>query len=112
MEADTFVIKTRTVCAVIILCRPVRAYIGITGFAQVINRRIPIPDNMTSEEKGKVCDVEGCSSDAERSLNVKQVSQTELRLKPGEHRQVHLCKTHYREFKKQTKKTRDLDRIY
>lgn len=67
---------------------------------------------MATAENNKVCDVEGCGSDAERSVNVKQVSQTELRLKAGDRRQVHLCKTHYREFKKQTKKSRDLDRIY
>jgi hypothetical protein len=40
------------------------------------------------------------------------VSETNLKLKPGDHRQVHLCKDHYREFKKQTKKSRDLDRIF
>ncbi|MGE0015025.1 MAG: hypothetical protein AB7S83_02420 [Candidatus Methanomethylophilaceae archaeon] len=63
-------------------------------------------------EKTEVCDVEGCSSDSERSFNYKQVSETNLKLKPGDHRQVHLCKDHYREFKKQTKKSRDLDRIF
>lgn len=63
-------------------------------------------------EKIEVCDVEGCNSDSERSFNYKQVSETSLALKPGEYRQVHLCKGHYRDFKKQTKTTRGLDRIY
>lgn len=62
--------------------------------------------------KGDICDVEGCSSESERSINYKQVVDTELPLKAGGSRKVHLCKTHYREFKKQTKKSRDLDRIY
>lgn len=63
-------------------------------------------------ENAEVCDVQGCSSDAARSFNYKQVSEASLVLKPGEYRQVHLCKEHYREFKKQTKTSRGLDRIY
>ncbi len=63
-------------------------------------------------EKVEICYVEGCSLDAERSFSHKQVSETDLKLKPGEYNQIHLCKTHYREFKKQTKKSRVLDRIY
>lgn len=63
-------------------------------------------------EKTEICYVEGCSLDAERSFNYKQVSEADLKLKPGEHKQIHLCKAHYRDFKKQTKKTRVLDRIY
>ncbi|HKM09482.1 MAG TPA: hypothetical protein VJX93_03210 [Candidatus Methanomethylophilaceae archaeon] len=62
--------------------------------------------------KGDICDVEGCTSESERSINYKQVADTELSLKAIGSRKVHLCKTHYREFKKQTKRTRDLDRIY
>lgn len=63
-------------------------------------------------EKVEICYVEGCNSDAERSFNYKQVSETDLKLKPGEYNQIHLCKAHYKEFKKQTKKSRVLDRIY
>ena len=68
----------------------------------------------SAKNKGKVetCYVEGCNSDAMRSFNYKQVSETDLVLKPGEYNQIHLCKEHYKDFKKQTKKTRDLDRIY
>ena len=59
-----------------------------------------------------VCDVQGCSNTAERSFNIKQVSKSGLQLKSNDLRQVHLCKEHYREFKKETKTSRDLDQVY
>lgn len=58
------------------------------------------------------CDVAGCDNDAERSFNIKQVAKTDLNLKSGDLRNVHLCKEHYKEFKKQTKTDRELDAIY
>jgi len=58
------------------------------------------------------CDVAGCNNDAERSFNIKQVSKSQLSLKSNDLRSVHLCKEHYREFKKQTKTNRELDSIY
>lgn len=50
----------------------------------------------------EICDVEGCNEASERSLNIKKVSPTGMALK-GDCRQVHLCKTHYREWKKLSK---------
>ena len=58
------------------------------------------------------CDVAGCDNDAERSFNIKQVSKSKLTLKSNDLRSVHLCKEHYKEFKKQTKNDRELDAIY
>ena len=58
------------------------------------------------------CDVAGCENDAERSFNIKQVAKTNLDLKSSDLRSVHLCKEHYKEFKKQTKTDRELDSIY
>ena len=58
------------------------------------------------------CDVKGCENDAERSFNIKQVLKTDFTLKSGDLRNVHLCKEHYKEFKKQTKTDRKLDSIY
>ena len=60
----------------------------------------------------EVCDVVGCDKPAERSFNIKQVSQSKLELKSADLRQVHLCKDHYREFKKETKVARELDQTY
>jgi hypothetical protein len=62
--------------------------------------------------KKETCDVAGCNNEAERSLNVKLVSQSSLKLKEGDHRSVHLCKEHYKEYKKETKTSRGLDSVY
>ncbi len=58
------------------------------------------------------CDVAGCENDAERSFNIKQVSKSQLVLKSDDLRQVHLCKEHYKEYKKQTKTDREIGSIY
>ena len=58
------------------------------------------------------CDVAGCDNDAERSFNIKQVAKSQLILKSNDLRSVHLCKEHYKEFKKQTRTDRELDSIY
>jgi len=64
------------------------------------------------ETAEKVCDVAGCSNPAERSFNIKQVAKSSLTLKSQDLRQVHLCKEHYKEFKKETKNERELDQVY
>ncbi len=58
------------------------------------------------------CDVAGCENDAERSFNIKQVSRSKLTLKSNDLRSVHLCKDHYKQFKKETKTDRELNSIY
>lgn len=63
-------------------------------------------------QKTEICDCDGCSNEAERSINFKKVQKTSLTLKPGERRSVHLCKEHYRTFKKETKQERELNSIY
>ena len=67
---------------------------------------------MSHVTKEEICDVEGCSNVAERSFNIKQVSRSSLKLKDEGARQIHLCKEHYREFKKETKTDRSLDQVY
>jgi len=56
------------------------------------------------------CEVSGCRADAARSISAKKVGDSGLSIskKMGN---VHLCKEHYREFKKATKKDRELDRL-
>jgi hypothetical protein len=65
---------------------------------------------------GDLLDVErplaGCSNPAERSFNIKQVARSSLTLKSQDLRQVHLCKEHYKEYKKETKNDRELDQVY
>ena len=58
----------------------------------------------------KVCDVSGCQDAAERAVAVKKAGEV-LKLQQTGHGKAHLCKTHYRDFKKATKKERKLDRI-
>jgi hypothetical protein len=59
----------------------------------------------------ETCDVSGCNKEAERSISVKQVKGSKLTLKPECTRSAHLCKDHYREFKKETKKDRKLEQL-
>jgi hypothetical protein len=60
----------------------------------------------------KTCDIVGCEKESEKSLNIKQVTETSLNLKSSDLRNVHLCKEHYKEYKKETRQSRDLNSIY
>ena len=51
----------------------------------------------------EICCIEGCNNEAERSLNRKKFEGTSFELKDPDCRQVHLCKEHYRAWKKETK---------
>lgn len=63
-------------------------------------------------QKTEICDCDGCNNEAERSISYKKVQKTSLVLKAGDHRNVHLCKEHYKTFKKETKEERSLNSIY
>ncbi|MBQ8179620.1 MAG: hypothetical protein IJ026_04145 [Candidatus Methanomethylophilaceae archaeon] len=58
------------------------------------------------------CDVAGCDRVCERSCNIKLVARSSLKLREEGLRQVHLCREHYREFKKETKSDRQIDQMY
>lgn len=60
----------------------------------------------------KICDVTGCDKEAERSISPKNVTESSLSLKDPKVRSVHLCKEHYKTFKKDTKTSRALDKYY
>lgn len=68
-----------------------------------------MPPARTPPEE-RTCDVEGCSQKAERSVNAKKASKTGLAVK-GDRGNVHLCREHYRQFKKGTKEERKLERL-
>lgn len=57
---------------------------------------------MTDSEKK--CEVAGCGEAAERSISRKKVEATSLSVPEG-HGNVHLCKKHYRDMKKEAKGT-------
>ncbi|UCG44612.1 MAG: hypothetical protein JSV58_04185 [Candidatus Bathyarchaeota archaeon] len=52
--------------------------------------------------KGVSCSVVGCDKQAIRSLSTEKVSSAGLKV--GERRRSYLCKEHYKEYKKKTKK--------
>ena len=58
--------------------------------------------------KGTKCSVDGCDEDGTRSLNTKRVEDAGLRVKAG--KKSALCKIHYKEWKKETKQDRELER--
>ena len=52
--------------------------------------------------KGVNCSVVGCDKKAIRSLSTEKVSSAGLKV--GERRRAYLCKEHYKEYKRKTKK--------
>jgi hypothetical protein len=63
------------------------------------------------KEEKVTCDVEGCGADAQRSVHGKKVEKSGLRIRSDPAKNAHLCRDHYREFKKKTKKDRMLERL-
>ena len=59
--------------------------------------------------KGAKCSVERCNNDGVRSLNTTKVENAGLRVPSGNKKSV-LCKEHYKQWKKETKDDRELER--
>ena len=59
-------------------------------------------------DKGVKCSVSGCEKDAVRSIAAAKVTAAGLKI--GAERRAYLCKEHYKEFKKATKKDRTLEK--
>ncbi|HUT05371.1 MAG TPA: hypothetical protein VMW74_01600 [Nitrosopumilaceae archaeon] len=59
--------------------------------------------------KGAKCNVEGCDNDGARSINTAKVENAKLRVTEAGKKSV-LCKEHYKEYKKESKDDRDLER--
>ena len=59
--------------------------------------------------KGAKCDVEGCDNDGARSINTTKVENANLRVTSAGKKSI-LCKEHYKEYKKESKDDRDLER--
>jgi len=59
--------------------------------------------------KGAKCNVDGCTNDGARSLNTTKVENTGLRVNSTGKKTV-LCKPHYKEYKKESKDDRALER--
>ena len=59
--------------------------------------------------KGAKCNVDGCDNDGSRSLNTAKVENAGLRLNSKGKKTI-LCKDHYKEYKKESKDDRSLER--
>ena len=60
-------------------------------------------------DKGVGCGVAGCKNQAERSLSREEMGGSGLSV-GGEGRRGYLCRDHYKQWKKATKKSRTLER--
>lgn len=60
-------------------------------------------------DKGVSCSVSGCGGKGERSISRSQLAGSGLAV-GGDGRRVYLCHEHYKEWKKSTKKGRDIER--
>ena len=59
-------------------------------------------------DKGVKCNVSGCSQEAVRSLSAEKVKKAGLRVMDERH--AYLCREHYKEYKKRTKKDKQLEK--
>ncbi len=59
--------------------------------------------------KGAKCNVDGCTNDGARSLNTAKVENAGLKVNSTGKKAV-LCKPHYKEYKKESKDDRALER--
>jgi hypothetical protein len=59
--------------------------------------------------KGAKCNINGCSNDGVRSINTSKVENAGLQVESSGKKTV-LCKDHYKEYKKESKDERDLER--
>jgi hypothetical protein len=63
-------------------------------------------------ESSRKCEVKGCDNESARSLPKKKLeSYLSHGFKDNVGRRAHICKDHYKEYKKKSKKDRDLDRL-
>lgn len=59
-------------------------------------------------EKGEKCSVSGCNNEAARSISADKVRAAGLKV--GNDKRAYICKEHYKEYKKKTKKDKTLDK--
>jgi len=60
-------------------------------------------------DKGEKCSVSGCSREAERSIPTDKAKSAGLNVASSEKR-IYLCKEHYKEYKKKSKKDKTLEK--
>ncbi len=60
-------------------------------------------------DKGVKCSVAGCNREAVRSLSTGKAKSAGLNVS-GNEKRVYVCREHYKEFKKKTKKDKVIDK--
>ena len=60
-------------------------------------------------DKGVKCNVHNCKNEAVRSLSFDKAKSSGLNV-TGEGKRAYLCKEHYKEYKKKTKKNKTIDK--
>lgn len=61
--------------------------------------------------KKEKCDIEGCAAEGVRSISGKKVEKAGMALSSDPEKSAHLCREHYREYKKKSKSDRTYDRL-
>jgi|APFre7841882654_1041346.scaffolds.fasta_scaffold00004_59 hypothetical protein len=64
--------------------------------------------NVGRIDKGAKCSVSGCGREAVRSLSGEKVKAASLKV--GNEKRAYLCKEHYKEYKKKTKKDKQFEK--
>lgn len=67
---------------------------------------------MTPEEK-EICEIKDCNNEVVRSISTKNLMKNLPKLKVDDEKKkrTHICKEHYKQFKKATKEERELQRL-
>jgi hypothetical protein len=76
---------------------------GLLDFGSMDERK-------SKPREGEACQVKGCGQTAERSVSGESAREAELSVEEGLKR-VHLCKDHYKQYKKKTKQDRVLESL-
>ena len=95
-----------------LLILPVHCVLDIMIFGKKKEKEMEPTPKISEIEKKKVktCDVSGCSGESVKTVSASKAKLAGLSF-PSELRKVHLCKEHYKKFKKATKKDRELERM-
>jgi hypothetical protein len=67
-------------------------------------------DRKSKPREGETCQVKSCGKPAERSVSGESAREAKLDVEE-ELKRVHLCKEHYRQYKKSTKQDRVLESL-
>jgi len=65
-----------------------------------------------AEEK-EICQIKECSNEVVRSIATRNLTKAlpKIRVDDDKKKRTHICKDHYKQFKKATKEERDLQRL-